>query len=80
MGQNALLQGDSDEAIQYFIDAYNLEKSNFTALSYLAAAYYMIGERQKAVTTLRDANDIDASRKAEVDKLIQDIQAGTFRL
>ena len=79
MGQNALLQGDEESAVKYLAEAYNLEKSNFTAAQYLASMYYMIGDQAAARRTLEEAAAVNPSRKADADKLIGDIESGKLK-
>ncbi len=80
MGQNALALGDGEAGLKYFKEAYELEKSNLTAATYLAYMYYSTGKKNDAISVLEEVARINREKEGETKKLIDDIKNGTLRL
>ncbi|RJQ34506.1 hypothetical protein C4568_02505 [Candidatus Parcubacteria bacterium] len=80
LGQNAMLQNNETDAVRYFKEAYELEKSNFTALKYYVAILYMAGDSDEALEVLETAAASYPQQKAGVEELMQEVKNKTLKL
>jgi tetratricopeptide (TPR) repeat protein/O-antigen ligase len=53
LGQNALAQGDTKQAVQYFADAYKLDTENVSAQIYYASVLIRVGQDSEADAVLQ---------------------------